>query len=87
MRQTHLLMTPVDDQMMMTMMMTTKMMRKKTMTKKKITTMMTTTMMMMTMMMMTPAHLIENEPVAQATVPHIVLDMLSMLVVRQILQK
>ena len=35
----------------------------------------------------TPAHLIENEPVAQATVPHIVLDMLSMLVVRQILQK
>ena len=68
MRQTHLLMTPVDDQMMTT----TKMMATK---------------MMMTMMMMTPAHLIENEPVAQATVPHIVLDMLSMLVVRQLLQK
>ena len=34
-----------------------------------------------------PAHLVENKPVTKATVPHIMLYMLCVLVVRQILQQ
>ena len=33
-----------------------------------------------------PAHLIENKPIAKTTIPHIVLDVLRVLVVRQILK-
>ena len=33
-----------------------------------------------------PAHLIENKPIAKTTIPHIVLDVLRVLVVRQVLQ-